>query len=111
MEEIKYQLIDQQKRFLSILAKQDLDTQHQEIRQLEAQTMKEGFWNDQENARVVSRKLSDKQKQLQILEQLESRIKNALELVDEPEMQQDLEKEIKEIEHILADLELKLFLS
>jgi peptide chain release factor 2 len=111
MEEIKTQLEDQKKRFESILAKQNLDEQRKEIRELEAQTLHEGFWNDQENARKISKQLVDKQKQLASLENLESRINNALELINEPEMQSDLETETKEIEKVLSELELKLFLS
>ncbi len=111
MEEIKTQLLNQQKRYQSILDKNDLDELRSQIRELEAQTMKEGFWSDQEKARAVSRQLSGKQKQLHSLEKLESRIKNALEISDESSMLPDLEKEVKEIEIILSDLELKLFLS
>src|SRR5581483_2956982 len=73
--------------------------------------MHEGFWADQENAKLVSRQLAGKQKQLEQMQNLESRIKNALEIIDEPQMQSDLEKEVREIEKILSDLELKLFLS
>lgn len=82
-----------------------------EIREMEAQTVKEGFWNNPQESGVYSRQLSDKQKTLKTLEDSESRINNALEISEEASMEEDLKKEIREIEKILDKLELKLFLS
>lgn len=111
MDEIKSQLQEQKKRFSVISEKLDQTHLQQQILELEAQTMKEGFWNDQGNARVVSKQLVDKQKQLNLLQDLEQRIANALEMTSEPEMEDDLKKETAVIEELLADFELKLFLS
>lgn len=111
MEEIQNKLKEQKQRLETILKKLNPDNLRTEIRELEAQTMKEGFWNDQERARVISRKLSDKQKQLRSLESLEQRITNALEISQEKDMERELNSETKALEEILADFELKLFLS
>ena len=89
----------------------DQDALRTEIRELEAQTMKEGFWNDHSQSQIVTRQLSDKQKTLATLEGLESRINNSLEISEEVSMEEDLKKEVKEIGEILDKLELKLFLS
>lgn len=111
MDEIKQTLHDQKARFATIAQKLNPDQLRIQIRELEAETMKEGFWNDQENARKISKQLADKQKELTSIEQLDSRIHNALEMTGEESMLEDLRKETREIGKILDDLELKLFLS
>lgn len=111
MDEIKEKLKELKDRLEKVSTAINRDNLHKEIRELEAQTMKEGFWNNPEESSVVSRQLSEKQKTLSILEELETRIQNGLEISEEPTMQEDLKLEIKEIEKILDKLELKLFLS
>ncbi len=111
MEEVQAKLKDLKERFTKISDQIDQDRLRGEIRELEAQTMKEGFWNDQRESSAVSRQLSDKQKTLATMENLESRINNALEISEEPSMTEDLKKEIKEIVEILDKFEFKLFLS
>ncbi len=111
MEEVQTKLKDLKERFKKIADQIDQDRLRGEIRELEAQTMKEGFWNDRNESSAVSRQLSDKQKTLQTLEDLEIRISNVLEISEEAEMMEDLKKEVSELEKILDSLELKLFLS
>ena len=111
MEEVKNKLQDLKERFDKISGQFDWDKLRAEIRELEAQTMKEGFWSSPEQSSVISRQLSDKQKLLGSLENLEQRIQNAIEISNEPEMMEDLKRETKEIGEILDKLELKLFLS
>lgn len=111
MEEIQNELKKLKEMFTQISESLDQDKLRAEIRELEAQTMKEGFWNNPQESQVITRKLSDKQKTLKTLEELETRIGNCLEISEEPSMQEDLKKEVKEISEILDKLELKLFLS
>lgn len=111
MDEIKQQLNDLKTRFSKITEQLNQDQLSTEIRELEAQTLKEGFWSDQEEARRISLHLSDKQKTLQTLQDLNTRIINALEMVDEVTMEQELKTEIAHVSNELDDLELKLFLS
>lgn len=111
MEEIQEKLHDLKDRFEKISQAIDRDKLRTEIREIEAETMKEGFWDDQEQATGISKQLAEKQKTLEILESLENRLQNAEEISKEEEMRQDLESEIKEIEKILDAFELKMFLS
>ncbi|OGE17761.1 peptide chain release factor 2 [Candidatus Daviesbacteria bacterium RIFCSPHIGHO2_01_FULL_36_37] len=111
MEEIREKLKELNNRFDKISAQIDLDDLQREIRGLEAETMKEGFWNDPKQASIISRQLSDKIKQKEIIESLEQRIKNALEISEEHEMQDELSKETSQLEKLISELELKLFLS
>lgn len=111
MEEIQDKLKDLKSRFEKVLKSIDREVLRKEIRELESQTMKEGFWSNPQESSTISRKLSDKQKTLSTVENLESRINNALEMSEEISMQEDLNKEVKELEQVLDKLELKLFLS
>ncbi|MBU1000818.1 peptide chain release factor 2 [Patescibacteria group bacterium] len=111
MDEINEKLQKLKDRFEKISRSIDQDKLHREIRELEAQAMKEGFWDNPQESSTLSRSLSDKQKTLAALENLESRINNASEISEETSMKEDLKKEIAEITEILDGLELKLFLS
>ncbi len=111
MDEIKNQLTDLQTRFSKISEKFDTDQLKAEIRELEDQMNKEGFWDDPKAASAISRQLSEKQKLLETLQSLKSRIQDSLELINEPEMEKDLRSEVNILTKLLEDLELKLFLS
>lgn len=111
MEEIQDKIKELKDRFGKITQSIDQDKLRIEIRELEAQTMKEGFWNNPQESQIITRSLSDKQKTLAILEELDIRISNCLEISQEPSMLEELTKEVKELSNILDKLELKLFLS
>ncbi len=111
MGDIQNKLKTIKERFEQVAKSIDRDKLGAEIRELEAQTMQKGFWEDPQESSVISRQLSDKQKNLSTLDELESRINNALEISEEPSMLEDLSKEVKELEGILDKFELKLFLS
>lgn len=111
MDEIKQQLIDQKNRLEIILNKKDLDALKTEIREVEAETLKPGFWDDQENARKVSKQVADKQKEFETLISLQTRVTDSLELSNDEVMLDDLKIEAREIEKLLSELELKLFMS
>lgn len=111
MDEIKNKLGKLKDRFEKIAISINRDKLRTEIRQLEAQSMKEGFWNNPEQSSAISRKLSDKQKTLKNLEELETRINNSLEISEEPILQEDLKQETDDIAGVLDKFELKLFLS
>lgn len=111
MDEIKEKVSDQKKRLDTIIQKIDLDALQKQIRQLEAQTTSEGFWSNQQEAKKITKQLAQKQKQLTLIQNLGTRIKNALEISGEEAMRQDLLSETNSIENILSDLEIKLFMS
>lgn len=111
MDEIKQQLIDQKNRLEIILNKKDLDTLKTELQEVEAETLKPGFWDDQENARKISKQVADKQKELEALTSLQTRVTDSLELSDDEVMLDDLKIEARKIEKLLSELELKLFMS
>ncbi len=121
MDEIKSRLNDLKERFTKISDQIDQEKLHGEIRELEAATMKEGFWNDHQNAQSVTKSLADKQKTLVTLEALEKSINDALELaslqgdaleaLEAQSLEMEIRKEAELIEKQLGQLEMKLFLS
>lgn len=121
MDEIKSRLLELKDRFQKVSQSFDREALRGEISQLENQTMKEGFWNDQDTARKVSQDLADKQKMLETLENLENRIDDAIELSSDvtlpgdareaSAMGQELQDEARQIESTLEEFELKTFLS
>lgn len=111
MEEIQSKLKNLKDKFDKTSQSIDRDQLRAEIREFEVQTMKEGFWQDHKQATKISQTLADKQRTLQKMENLESRINDALQFLDDASMQAELQNEIKEIENELKELELKLYLS
>lgn len=114
MEEIKSKLHDLKNRFDKISQSIDRDKLRGEIRELEVQTMKPGFWDDRENATRLSQGLVDKQKTLDSLEKLEKRISEAIELSTLPGdawEPKELGDEASQIAAQLKEFELKTFLS
>ncbi len=111
MEEVRSKLYELKERFGKISLSIDRDGLRTEIRELEAKTMKEGFWNNREQATVISQQLADLQKQLEALEKMEKRVNEAVELAGNDSMQEELVTEAREIEKLLKDFELKTFLS
>ncbi len=111
MEELKNKLQNLKERFQGLSQSFDRDKLRTEIRELEAQTMKEGFWNDSQAATKISQELAEKQKTLNTIESLEKRIDEAIELCSDVAMQEELESESGEIEKLLNEFELKTYLS
>ncbi|MFH0937206.1 MAG: peptide chain release factor 2 [Candidatus Daviesbacteria bacterium] len=111
MEEIKNKLQELKNKFESMAKQFDRDVLRREIRELEVRVNNPNFWNNQQTAKKVSQDLTQKQKLLESLDNLEKRINDALELSDDVSIHADLEKETGEIEKFLDELELQLFLS
>lgn len=102
-------------RFAMISSKFNVDQLQKEFRELEAESMKSGFWDDQKEAQRVTRKMSGIQKDIETFESLQKdllEIDTLLKLSqDDPKMAVDVAKEIKTREQKLEDLEIKMFLS
>src|SRR3989344_4593483 len=105
MDDIKSKLEGLKSRFQKISASINQEDLQRQIRELEAQTMKEGFWSDQSQSSAISQQLADKQKTLESLKNLEIRIQDALEMSEEPAMEQDLKQEVGKIDQTLSQLE------
>ncbi len=111
MEDVSTQLIDLTNRYQQIRQQFDPDHLRQEIVKLEAEMLKPNFWDDQNNARKVSQHLADHQKLLNSIEQMGKQLADIKEVINEPDLAEDINQTLKQLESVLADLELKLFLS
>lgn len=111
MDDLQGRLQDLKERFEKISSSIDRDKLHGEIRELEAKTMEAGFWQNREKAETISRQLSDKNKTLETLENLEKNINQTLELINHPSMESELKEEAHQIESSVKEFELKTFLS
>ena len=114
MDEIKDKLQDLKERFEKVSQSIDRGKLSEEIRKLEAQTMKEGFWIDHEQATKISQNLANKQKMLNNLETLEQHISDTVELATlqgVPLEAKELQEETSQIDKLLKEFELQTFLS
>lgn len=115
-EDIKEKFNELEKRLLEIKVKLSLPELEREMREMLDSSVKEGFWDQAEQAREKMKKISFDQQLLDRVKLLEKRITEGKELsglFNEKEGYSSLElvKETEALEIELADLELQVFLS
>lgn len=118
MDELKQKLQLLRERVKEITQQLNIEEKRKQIREKEAESSKSAFWTDILRAQKIMQELTALKKELSSIEEMGGRIQNALELLDltlsdtqeNPEMRNDLEKEVAEIEENLTQLELGLFL-
>ena len=118
MDKLKTELQQLQTRLQHLIAQRDLDDLRQQIRELEAKSMKTGFWDQPQTAQQIMKQLSAIQDELQQLEKLQADLQDALILVDISTDDGDhsselaeLTKETNRLTRILDQLETSLYLS
>lgn len=86
-----------------------------ELRNLEAQSLKEGFWNDAENAQNVMKQIASISEEIDAFGQIEKSLKDLEGLLsltsDDQEIEEEFNSELKNLEKKLENLEMKKFLS
>jgi len=126
MDELKNHLRQLRKRLLLLQEKLSLEEKRKKLRELEAQTLKESFWDDRITAQKISGEIADLQNELSEIEKLEERLNSAFEIAnlatsgqensgsESPEvidLREELREEVVKIEKDLQKFELNLFLS
>ena len=111
MEEIRSKLEELKNKFAKISQSINREILRTEISELESKVNQPGFWDNQDTARIVSQDLADKQKQFENMESLEKRINEALEMITDETIQNELQEETNQIEKLLKEFELRTFLS
>ncbi len=118
MDNLKQVLAELKERLAAVEEKLGRDYLQKTIRELEAKTMKEDFWNDSESAQRVMRELNSKQALLANLESMEKEIEDLAGLrelfahddeLDNDEVQ--LAQEVEKVRLRLEQLELSVFLN
>lgn len=123
MQHLKDIFSDLKNRVGTLADKLDLDAKASEIRTLEAEMLKEGFWDDREHAQKVSQELSELQREVADVSDMQGKIEEDLAFIElthrEGETVQDtdyddivagLESDIRMIEKKLKDLEMRVYL-
>jgi len=85
----------------------DVSYKKSEIQRLEKETLKEGFWDDQENAGNITKQISDLREWVEAWEALYNELTDAEELCEMAVSDED-EKSLKEIDKSLDSLEDRL---
>ena len=115
MENTKGKLKNLKERLDSIIEKLEIEKKRKNLRELEAETMKPNFWDDEKKAKRVSQELSQIQETLKTIEDIEKHIEDNQKLVElavkEERLDEDIKKEVENIERQLQTLELETFFS
>ncbi len=83
----------------------------EKLKELESQMENSNFWRNRERSKEVLRERKDLEQTLKSFEGLQKRIKDLEESINEPELQELVEEELKEVEKLLKELEIRTFLT
>jgi len=93
----------------------NLHKKQQELRELEAQSLKGDFWSDTQNAKKIMKKIASVQKDLSDFKSLKEDLRDIREMTKLSKADEDLdaeiETELKRIEKMMSRLEIRMFLS
>lgn len=90
----------------------NLEEKKEQIRELGKKMQQEGFWNDQKEAKEISKKHSDLTEKVQIWESLQEEVSELHELYSESgeELEEEIQERTKELWEQYEDLEITLLL-
>jgi len=113
--DFKERLTELNDRFLQIEQSFNIDEKHKELRKLEAESLKEGFWQNSEEAQTAMRKISGLNSEISFLEETQKQINDLQGLLplleNDPNMEKDFRQEIKKLETKISEMETKAYLS
>jgi peptide chain release factor 2 len=119
MQELKQIHQELKARWESLYSKLDVDAKQQDLRLLEAQSLKAGFWDEPQQAGIVMKKMNSLQQELKMIlsihNDLNSEFPGLFELVQEqpipPESEvTQLKNMLKQLQNQIESLETQLFL-
>ncbi len=111
MEELKNLLNQLAERIVKIKATIDLDKLKLLVQELEGQSLRGGFWDDTQAAKKVMQQLDSTREEIEALETVEREIADALSVISEPELADEVEQLIKKLTKELERLETYTYLS
>ena len=114
MEEIKKKITDFRIRLEILKEKLQVENKLLEIKSLEEETSRPGFWDDQKEAQKKTKLLSLYSKQLEEIQNFENKLLSLDELVKSEQADlliNDLDEEAKNLEKILDVMEVSAYLS
>lgn len=110
MQELKERIKTLSEELGRVLVAMDVETKKARANELEAETVTQGFWDDQERARATMRELDYLKNEIEELNAIGQEVQLLTSLSNEG-LIEDLDKEISATEKKLASLTLKSFLS
>lgn len=114
MEEIKEKIKSLLDRITLLVNRLDIDRKKNELTELNAKANSPGFWDDQETARSVGKKIADYESEITEIEKFQNDLNNLKEMVNQPgaeDLITDFSHESNRLEKQLAKLEVLTFLS
>lgn len=111
MEDLKTQLDELQARLEAVRKSLNLEEKHKTLRELEAQSAKTDFWQDQDNAKRVMRQIAGLQAEIADVEEVGAKIRDAHSVLGEESLRVEVEQTITDITGKLNKLETATFLS
>jgi peptide chain release factor 2 len=111
MSELKDLLLDLKTRHIQILTKIDIPLLEKSIRELEAVTLHENFWADQEHAQATMKRLAFLQDELKQVQSLGADLEEAAGLVELMGETDETQKHVHRLQLQLAKLEISTFLN
>ncbi len=111
MHDLSEKINDLVREFDKLKSSLSLDKKKKEMHSLETESSKEGFWDDQKNARVKMQELGDLKKELDEIISIDKEIETMLELIDDKELEADLKTDYAQTAKMVKKLEIVSFLS
>ncbi len=116
MEIIKDKISVLERRLIDLKVNLKYPELRMDIDRLELETVKEGFWDDSNNATDIMRELNDRKTEVELLDDLEERVSYLRELVslgseDFENLKDEVDKDFEKIESEFEKIELKTYLS
>ncbi|OGY08695.1 MAG: peptide chain release factor 2 [Candidatus Blackburnbacteria bacterium RIFCSPHIGHO2_01_FULL_43_15b] len=106
------QHLEELKSRLDILVgRLDLEARRKKLRELEAESLKPEFWQDNQHAQHVMREIDGLREDIEATEVLQKQIEDTLSVASEESLQPEVEIATREIRHKIEQLETKTFLS
>ena len=111
----KEKLKELESRFAHVRENFDIDSKQRELREHEAESLKENFWKDSEKAQSVMRKISALNEEISFIEETEKQLSDLAALLllleKDPNMEKDFREEIRKLEKKVGEMETRAFLS
>jgi len=111
MHELKSKITELEERLDRFNGSLNMPEKRKKLKELELAASKPNFWDDQETARKTMQELGDIKSEIDEIDSLQSEVDAAVELSEEGELSEDLEKDLQELEKRLAKIELTTYLS
>jgi len=94
-----------------LVGRLDLEARRKKLRELEAESLKPEFWQDNQHAQHVMREIDGLREDIEATEVLQKQIEDTLSVASEESLQPEVEIATREIRHKIEQLETKTFLS